>query len=706
MLEDALKKFFSNEEDKTAYFEDGFIKIVTEWTHLQYLIRSTPGTPENPATEPTIIKLDKDYYAIPEEEGFSIPEGKKIILDLNGHVIDRGLVNPKEDIYIGKKEDSVINVSGELTIEDSRPNVQHEGYIDKDGIWNIGTDGHPIEGENIQTLKGGIITGGTGILTENTGSNGGGISIKEKGKVVLNGGTIAGNTANRGGAIHNCNYFEMNKGLIFANSAQTGGGIYNNTSAKILINGGTISTNRAASQSGGIELDLLSSLQMTNGKIVNNYAVNNNSMAGGICAAVSRELKDAKVELCTKKASDEIVITGNMSNGNVAGIFAGNFLKIGGKVIIKDNKSYATDEENKTKAPPANLSVSDIVKVIAPLKGACIYITRQTSIGKTHTTGQLTSSYVYHNQDAGLNDFFHYDGPNEFYMGRNENEELVVYEVPESNYAVQIPSSVGGVVSSDVQFAKSGDSVKLTAKPDSGYMLDKLTVTDEDGEDVKVTLNSFTMPAKAVTVTATFKKKPIQPAPTVMYNVELITSDHGLVGVSPSQVEEGGTVTIKATPDKGYEIDKIYVNGEEVESLVIENVSSDIEVEVTFKKIQTEPKWTKSAVKKAIGKAKIKCRTKTVKKGTRVKVFVKNVSLKAIKAAGYKVSYKFYRSLKKHTSFKLTKTTKKTKYIQTKGKKGKYYYYRVKLIVKDKAGKVVASTLLKNCRYGKRKFYR
>ena len=57
--------------------------------------------------------------------------------------------------------------------------------------------------------------------------------------------------------------------------------------------------------------------------------------------------------------------------------------------------------------------------------------------------------------------------------------------------------------------AEKGDTVTITAKPDSGYQLDGLTVTDKNGNELKLTDKGngkyiFTMPASKVTVSATF----------------------------------------------------------------------------------------------------------------------------------------------------------------------------------------------------------
>ena len=57
--------------------------------------------------------------------------------------------------------------------------------------------------------------------------------------------------------------------------------------------------------------------------------------------------------------------------------------------------------------------------------------------------------------------------------------------------------------------AERGDTVTITTKPDEGYQVGKVTVTDKNGDTVKVAnkgggVYTFTMPASAVSVDVTF----------------------------------------------------------------------------------------------------------------------------------------------------------------------------------------------------------
>ena len=71
---------------------------------------------------------------------------------------------------------------------------------------------------------------------------------------------------------------------------------------------------------------------------------------------------------------------------------------------------------------------------------------------------------------------------------------------------------------------------------------------------------------------------------------------------------------------------------------------------------------------------------------------------------GYTVKYKFYRSTKKTSSYKAMITKREAKYLNTTGKKGTMYYYKARIMVYDKAGKLVAQSELKQCKYANRKW--
>ena len=93
-----------------------------------------------------------------------------------------------------------------------------------------------------------------------------------------------------------------------------------------------------------------------------------------------------------------------------------------------------------------------------------------------------------------------------------ETHIYAVRFVPAPTYGVTIASATNGTVTADTESAMAGGTVTLNVTPSDGYEVDAITVKDANGTNVTVTTvtaNSqytFTMPTKAVTVTATFKK--------------------------------------------------------------------------------------------------------------------------------------------------------------------------------------------------------
>ena len=76
-------------------------------------------------------------------------------------------------------------------------------------------------------------------------------------------------------------------------------------------------------------------------------------------------------------------------------------------------------------------------------------------------------------------------------------------------YDVSAPSVTHGDVTVSPKTASKGDTVTITVKPDSGYVLETLTVTDKNGDELTLKDKgsgkyTFTMPAGKVEVKATF----------------------------------------------------------------------------------------------------------------------------------------------------------------------------------------------------------
>ena len=77
-------------------------------------------------------------------------------------------------------------------------------------------------------------------------------------------------------------------------------------------------------------------------------------------------------------------------------------------------------------------------------------------------------------------------------------------------YAIEVGKDIrNGTVTANRRYAERGDTVTITVKPDDGFKLDDLTVTDKNSNELKLTDKgngkyTFKMPAGKVTVSATF----------------------------------------------------------------------------------------------------------------------------------------------------------------------------------------------------------
>ncbi len=83
----------------------------------------------------------------------------------------------------------------------------------------------------------------------------------------------------------------------------------------------------------------------------------------------------------------------------------------------------------------------------------------------------------------------------------------IVYSDP--TYAVSAPTAENGKVTVSPKNASAGSTVTITVKPDSGYVLETISVTDKNGNDLKLTDKgngkyTFTMPARRVEIKASF----------------------------------------------------------------------------------------------------------------------------------------------------------------------------------------------------------
>ena len=92
-------------------------------------------------------------------------------------------------------------------------------------------------------------------------------------------------------------------------------------------------------------------------------------------------------------------------------------------------------------------------------------------------------------------------------LNKSNHTATVVTAETAQTYKITTAATTHGTVTVDPTSAKKGDTVTITAVPDTGYMLKSLTATDSSGKNISITNSSFQMPASDVTINAVFEKK-------------------------------------------------------------------------------------------------------------------------------------------------------------------------------------------------------
>ena len=167
----------------------------------------------------------------------------------------------------------------------------------------------------------------------------------------------------------------------------------------------------------------------------------------------------------------------------------------------------------------------------------------------------------------------------------------------EKVYTVTVNVSGGGTATADKTTAAAGETVTLTATPDSGYRFTGWTSSNGGTfADASSESTTFTMSAGDVTVTAGFTR--ISSGPTT-YAVTAPDAENGTVRVSPSRASRGTTVTITVTPDEGYELESLTVLDSRDNEITLTDKgdgkytftmpSGRVTVEASFAEIAPEP---------------------------------------------------------------------------------------------------------------------
>ena len=237
------------------------------------------------------VSPDNPYFA----DALVVPTGVSATLDLNGHIVDRGMTE------VNSWHGGVIEINGgSLTVIDSDPTAAHESAVSYED---------PLTGESV-TVSGGILTGGW------PEQYGGGVCVKG-GSFTLTGGSIVGNHVGKTG---------------FGAMEALGGGVYVQ-SGSFTMSGGAICGNQAVNRNtmmpnllgrgGGVYVNG-GSFTMSNGVICGNSA---GELGGGVYLATPNSGSDGSMNV-----SGGATVTGNAVQGAASNVY----LEEGGKLSVTD----------------------------------------------------------------------------------------------------------------------------------------------------------------------------------------------------------------------------------------------------------------------------------------------------------------------------------------------------------------------------------
>lgn len=145
-------------------------------------------------------------------------------------------------------------------------------------------------------------------------------------------------------------------------------------------------------------------------------------------------------------------------------------------------------------------------------------------------------------------------------------------------YSITVMKSRGGTVTSSHSQYTVNDNVELSVKADAGYTLKALFV---NGDAVRISDDVYSFPSGtygALSVVAEFTP--------IRYKAALSFTGNGTASISRSYFTVEDEVVVSFTPDEGYDVISVTINGESAEynddKIIITDRTSDIEVSVVF----------------------------------------------------------------------------------------------------------------------------
>lgn len=129
---------------------------------------------------------------------------------------------------------------------------------------------------------------------------------------------------------------------------------------------------------------------------------------------------------------------------------------------------------------------------------------------------------------------------------------------------------------------EAGAEVLIDAGAKEGYRFVGWTSDAGEFANAAAARTVFTMPGEDVTVTANWQEDPPFVNIPDTYDIDLIVGEGGDAKTSLTNASAGSTIAVTVTPDEGYEMDYITVDGERIDGTTFTMPAHDVTVRVYF----------------------------------------------------------------------------------------------------------------------------
>ena len=440
---------------------------------------------------------------------------------------------------------SVIEVKGggTLTLTDSAPGTMHYYSVDPDTkLWTILPDDTGAAG----SIQGGIITGGS------TGQ--GGVPIRTGGSLTMNGGTIAGCRVNgQGGGVSAACVKEItlaDSARIVGCAAANGSGLYIIGSqasgyGKLFANGGSVdgdvvlgdTTDGPCTITGTGKTEFNGKVTVTPGSTIgsgtfNGEVINNGTITGGTFSGTVINGEDGTIAEGVSIPNLKFIVTFDNEGTRTTAIIDNGVKLTAPAAPTKEGYRFGGwyydnnggkakwdfDTDTVTRAMTLTAKWVQTYTVAFDTSGGSAVDPVTVVAGSTVTkpADPMKSGYTFGGwyKDSTLQtpwDFANgtVTADTTLYAKWTANPPAPSYDDSDPTYAVSAPAAENGKIAVSPKNASAGSTVTITVKPDSGYVLETISATDRNGNDLKLTDRgngkyTFTMPGSRVEVKVTF----------------------------------------------------------------------------------------------------------------------------------------------------------------------------------------------------------